>query len=330
MTQNIEEIEKFSLPLPIATTARRIAWQFSQQQPTPEKAKQVQLNTLAVCVVYDYLQMMGISANLKASDSWNPVMRLCCDVADLEVTGLGRIECRPIGEGEQTCYTPLEVWEDRIGYIVVQLDESLRTATLVGFTAEVTTEQLHLNQLQPLEDLLAHLHRLQHPVAAAHLVTNSQAIVNLSRWLHSVFENGWSTVEAVLFPPDTSLALNFRKTEPAGENNLSRLEGRVRRAKLIDLGMQLAGHSVALIVEIRPESAQKTVILLQVHPTGKQPYLPPLLQLVVIDEAGANFLEAQARRADNYIQLQFSGRPGEKFSVKVALGEVSIIENFAI
>jgi hypothetical protein len=41
-------------------------------------------------------------------------------------------------------------------------------------------------------------------------------------------------------------------------------------------------------------------------------------------------MEAQARSADNYIQLQFSGMPGEHFSVKVALGDASIIEDFVI
>ena len=50
----------------------------------------------------------------------------------------------------------------------------------------------------------------------------------------------------------------------------------------------------------------------------------------MLDESGAIFLEAKARRADNYIQLQFSGSVGERFSVKVALGEVSMTENFVI
>ncbi|HEY9845691.1 MAG TPA: DUF1822 family protein, partial [Candidatus Caenarcaniphilales bacterium] len=60
------------------------------------------------------------------------------------------------------------------------------------------------------------------------------------------------------------------------------------------------------------------------------PYLPPSLQLVVLDESGASFLEAQARSADNYIQLQFSGTAGERFSVQVTLGEVSTTEDFVI
>ena len=84
------------LPLPITQAANRIAWQFSQQQPTSQKAEQVRLNTLAVCAVRDYLEMMGVPVNWNECDSWNPFMRACVDAADLEVLGLGRLECRAI------------------------------------------------------------------------------------------------------------------------------------------------------------------------------------------------------------------------------------------
>ncbi|HEY9822378.1 MAG TPA: DUF1822 family protein, partial [Candidatus Sericytochromatia bacterium] len=57
---------------------------------------------------------------------------------------------------------------------------------------------------------------------------------------------------------------------------------------------------------------------------------PPSLQLTVLDESGATFLEAQSRSADNYIQLQFSGVPGEQFSVRVSLGDASILQDFVI
>jgi hypothetical protein len=104
----------------------------------------------------------------------------------------------------------------------------------------------------------------------------------------------------------------------------------IKRGKLIDLGLQLAGHPVALIVELTPESEQRRNILLQVHPAGNQLYLPPSLELTVLDDSGSIFLEAQARSADNYIQLQFRGLPGEEFSVRVALGDASIIEDFVL
>jgi hypothetical protein len=328
MSCNTRELEEFSLPLPITEAAWTIAQEFAAQQPTPEKVEQVRLNTLAVCVVNSYLQMMGIATDLKASDSWNPAVRLCANVADLKVIGLGYLECRPITIHEQSCYIPPEVWEDRIGYVVVQFDELFKEVSVLGFTQTAEIEYLPISELQPLEDLFSHLSQLRQPVAASQSGATSQTESNLSQWLQDTFETGWQTIESLLGSAQSNLAFSFRRSDRGDESNHP--QSGVRRAKLIDLGLQLAGHSVALIVELRQESAQKTGILLQVHPTGSQTYLPPLLQLIVIDESKEIFLEAQARSTDNYIQLQFSGEPGERFSVKVGLGNVSMTENFAI
>lgn len=296
----------------------------------------MRLNTLAVCAVNDYLQMMGIACDLKASDSWNPVVCLFDDVADLEVVGLGRLECRAIAPSQSSCYIPPEVWADRIGYVVVQLDELHSQAIMLGFAKQVTRKHLEIDSLLPLEDLLAHLSLPLCAAEASASGTLSQLImpavdlgtaVNLSQWLQNVFDSSWQTVESLLNP---ALALGFRKANDSNKTDSEYLDPHVRRAKLIDLGMQLAGNSIALVVELRPESERKTSILLQVHPTGSQIFLPPLLQMIVLDETEAVFLEAKARRADNYIQLQFSGTTKERFSVKLALGEVSITENFTI
>lgn len=295
----------------------------------------MRLNTLAVCAVNDYLQMMGIPCDLKASDSWNPVVCLFDDVADLEVVGLGRLECRAIAPNQSSCYIPPEVWSDRIGYVVVQLDELRSQAIMLGFAKQVTRKHLEIDSLLPLEDLLAHL-SLQERAAKASTsgmnqlpmpVDLGKTAVHLSQWLQNVFDSSWQTVESLLNP---ALALGFRKANDSNATDSEYLDPHVRRAKLIDLGMQLAGNSIALVVELRPESEHKTSILLQVHPTGNQIFLPPLLQMIVLDETQAVFLEAKARRADNYIQLQFNGTTGERFSVKLALGEVSITENFTI
>jgi hypothetical protein len=151
--------------------------------------------------------------------------------------------------------------------------------------------------------------------------------VNLSRWLENVFEGGWQTLEAVL--GTTNLAWSFRSTIQLGDRKLDYPDSIVRGIKLIDLGIQLTGHPVALIVTLIPEANQKTNVILRVHPVS-QTYLPHYTRLTVLDEYRATFLEAQARSADNFIQLQFSGNAGEHFSVEVALGVASITEDFVI
>ncbi|MBW4646988.1 MAG: DUF1822 family protein [Goleter apudmare HA4340-LM2] len=317
MTNATYQLDDFAVPLPIAQAARNIAQQFANQQVTPEKAEQVRLNSLAVWVVNDYLQMMDIPTNLRASDSWNPLIRLCADVADLDVPSIGRLECRPVGVHQQVFTVPPETWEERVGYLVVQIDQSLQEAKLLGFVTSVVTEEVPLSQLRSPEALIDYLAQLrQSPVTAR---------VNLSQWFIDIFESGWQTVEALWNSQDMEPAYGFRSHE-----TFNQLPALTKRAKLIDLGIQIANQPVMLIVEIHPEADQKTGVRLQLHPTGSQIYLPQGIQLTVLDESGAVFLEAQARSADNYIQLQFRGDSKELFGVKVALNDTSITEQFVI
>lgn len=102
----------------------------------------------------------------------------------------------------------------------------------------------------------------------------------------------------------------------------------VDRGQQIDLGMQLAGHPVALLVALMPEGNEDVGVLLRVRPTGGETYLPPNLELIVLDESGEVFDRAEARSADNWIQIQFSVQAGDRFSVKVALGNASHTEGF--
>ncbi|MBG1269637.1 DUF1822 family protein [Nostoc sp. WHI] len=322
MNNSTYQLDNFALRLPISQTARITAQHFANQQPNPEKAEQVRLNTLAVWVVNDYLEMMDIPTNLQGSDSWNPVMRLCENVADLEVPSIGRLECRPVREHQQICSIPPETWEERVGYLAVQFDESLQEARLLGFIPSVATETLPLEQLQPLEAFIDHLGQLrQSPVSS---------LVNLSKWFTGIFETGWQTIESLWDVPELRPAYAFRSTETLELNSLNQPKSVTKRAKVIDLGIQILNQPVMLIMEISPEKDQQTSIHLQLHATGNQIYLPPGLHLTVLDSSGAVFLDAQSRKSDNYIQLQFRGEHTEQFSVMVALNDTSIAEHFRI
>lgn len=326
MTENTQQdSDNWALPLPITQMARRKAQEFANMQPTSQKAEQVWLNTLAVYVMNDYLQMIGIPTNLVVSDSWNSVTRLCADVADLEIIGVGRLECRPLKPQAQTCYIPPEVWSDRIGYVAVQIDESTWEAKVLGFS-QTAEEELVTTQLLPIEALIDCLNQ---PITATKPVI-PRSTVNLSQWLVNVFEDSWQTVESLLNPEGLNLAWRFRSGNNTITSNDATSDSTISRAKLIDLGVQIANQPVTLIVDFTSVAKPRKDILLQVHPSGSRTYLPPALQLIVLDETGLIFLEVQARSADNYIQLQFSGLPGEQFSVKIALGEASITENFVI
>jgi len=148
------------------------------------------------------------------------------------------------------------------------------------------------------------------------------AVVNLSQWLENVFEKGWQTVEAILGTKALQPVSRFRD-----ENS----EIVAIRTKLIDLGMQLADAlAVAMVVGITREADDKIGIVIRVCSTKQQSYLPPGLQLIVLDESEATFAETHARQGDNWLQHEFQGNPGERFSIKVAIGDVSFQEYFAI
>lgn len=163
MINGTEDRNDLCIRLPITQAARTQAQVFADQHP--EKAEQVYQNTLAVWVVNDYLQLQGYATELTAGDSWNAATRLCGDVADLVITGLGRIECRPVRSLELSCPIPPEVWHNRIGYVVVLLDASFREATLLGFVPtfdpEDPLEELPPASLQSMDEFIDYLYRLE-------------------------------------------------------------------------------------------------------------------------------------------------------------------------
>lgn len=299
------ELTEESITLPITQTALRLAQQFASQQLTQEKKEQVYLNTLAVCVVNDYMQIMDIPTELKASDSWNLPMRFYANVADLKLAHLGYLECRPI-QACNSCYIPPEVPDARIGVVVIGLNLELEEATLLGFTSTVRPGELALNQLQTVDDLLEYLESLE----------LKQGEVRLSQWLQNIFETGWQTVEEILAPKTPHLAFRYR--------------GGVTRGKLVDLELQVPGQSVALVVSITPKTSIEVQIKVQVHPTSEQAYLPDNLTVKVLDGEGATVMEAHAKTANTHITLEFSTQMGARFSIRLELGDTKIAENFVV
>ena len=303
MTQSTYQ---FALPLPITQATRQMAQEFANQHADANKANQVRLNTLAVLVMHDYLQLMDIPTNLTASDSWNPVLRLCADVADLQVAGVGRLECRPVLPNQTLCPVPPETWTDRIGYVVVELDEAAESAQLLGFVPRATTEELPLSQLRSPEDLLDHLAELRHP--------QPSLVANLSQWIQGVIDEGWQTLEELLNPAQLSPAIAFR----------GRL-GTQTPSKRIDLN----GVSAVLAVDARPLADESTDICLQLHPPIDG-FLPIGTRFSVLNEVGEVELETTATGTEDFLEWQVGCTSGDRFSVQVSLNEVHITQDFVI
>ena len=163
-----QKLKQNSIFLPLTYQSRLIAEMFASEQPTLSKKRRVYLNTLAVCVVNNYMQMMGVPTELKRSDSWNPVMRLCFDVADLKLTELGHLECRPIRPVSSNkpdialCRIPEDLPNGRIGFMIVEINEVQREAHLLGFAKAVESEDLLLStaDLSQMDEFRKHLKEL--------------------------------------------------------------------------------------------------------------------------------------------------------------------------
>jgi hypothetical protein len=141
----------------------------------------------------------------------------------------------------------------------------------------------------------------------------------LSHWLQDRVEEGWQTIDT-LFSPEMSLAFSTR-TSDAG----------TRRGKLLNLGVKLGQQSVVVLITINPEPEEKLNVLVQLHPTGVQKFLPPDIVLNLQSKAGKPLQTVQARSQDNYIQLQpFKGTSGQRFSLEVSLAKKFVKENFEL
>lgn len=331
MNERIDrELEELAVPLPITRENWAIAQQFASEQPTAEKAENVRLNTLAVLGVNDYLKLLGMETDLASSDSWNPVMRLCGNVADLEVVNIGRLECRPLAIPQRECCVPPEVWEQRIGYVFIQLDEENREAKLLGFLPTVTEEEVKLDRIQPPESLIDRLQEFNPERVGESVETRSRRI-HLSQWLDGIWEIGWQAVATLFDATAYTPAMSFRTDEDLAllESEDSAGENLIQQGKIIHLGKPGEQISVILLVGIERLADDIIEVAVQVHPQNL-PHLPAELKLNILDETDTVFMDAISRRADNYVQLQFRGNLGERFKINVSWGETSRSEDFEI
>ncbi|SKB13864.1 conserved hypothetical protein [Planktothrix sp. PCC 11201] len=145
---------------------------------------------------------------------------------------------------------------------------------------------------------------------------------DLSLWLQNVFELGWQSLDALFGSEPKTLAYQFRTDSILNEF-------RVKTAKLIDLGMELKGISVILLVGLALETEQKVGIRVQLHPTDGETYLPPNLKLSWLTDGGVMRQEVQSRNHDNYIQLKRFRLPtGKGFSIQISFRDATIKEDF--
>ncbi|TAD88222.1 MAG: DUF1822 family protein [Oscillatoriales cyanobacterium] len=141
-------------------------------------------------------------------------------------------------------------------------------------------------------------------------ITQDSMLIYVRQMYENIFGEGYQPVALIL-----TRSQRNRSRGPNQEN----LES-VERAKLINLG---ANQSVNLTVELTPQD-EEIDTKIWIDPSGKAVYLPVGLQIKVLDEFGDPIpqLHKQTGSTDNALE------PGERFSVKLHLGDASVTETF--
>jgi len=314
MTLNTKsEIFQINIPL----IAHLQADKFRRYQSQGSKAQQVYLNTLAVSTVNSYLNLMGWSTSLEHSDSWNPIAQVMMDVADLQIPGYGKLECRVVLSGDTKVTIPPEVWSERIGYVVVMLDKSLKIGTVLGFVRQVNQEELPLDQLISLTKFPTYLSQQKRATPIQ--------VASLSSWITGALAQGWQQLDELFAPP---IAMNFRSQQELVKSPEYLDSPEVSRVKLVQLG-QNTNQTIALILNIQPQSKSEFNVSVKVCNQQYDNYLPEGLELVIVDQINRPIMIAQASETET-IEFFFSGELGEKFSVEVSLDEQCEVERFII
>ena len=303
---------KLTFTVPLSFESHAIAQELVSEIHNQEKRQQVYLNSLSVYTVNNYLCCMGFETDYSESDSRNPFAVQLMNVADLIVKDIGKLECVPVLAETEVVEISPEVWEDRVGYIFVELNNSLKEAKILGFIPKAR-DKVVLSQLDSLEDVLVYLTELEVVESKQDEITSH--IISFRQWLDGIIDSSWQKLDELLKPQQLGLAF---------KNELS-----ITRGQKIDLGMHLDKISVALVMKVTSESDNEEVdILTQVYPVGEMA-LPEGIKLIIGDETGVG-LEVVSRQDDNWIQSEFSAESGERFSITVIYGDSEVKKEFEV
>lgn len=144
-------------------------------------------------------------------------------------------------------------------------------------------------------------------------VTEPDAVSHLGQWFENRFEAGWQTIHQAIAP---QLIGAF-------------MVNQVKRAKLLDLTVELLNYQVALMITLG-KTEDSTTVQASLYPTGEQTALPPNLKLCILTQTGEVFKEVTSRSDDEFIRYKFDANSGDRFSVRVTLGASSVTEMFQV
>jgi len=159
--------------------------------------------------------------------------------------------------------------------------------------------------------------------------SSMRRIVHLSQWFQRQVEASWLALEALYegyegAPPE----LSFRSA-------LDSRESEVTQGKLIELSSQLdsqaESQTVMLRVGLKTEIAEPIRVVVQLHPSSSDVFLPANLTLSLLSDTGETLQSVQTTEQDNYIQLRrFRCPVGTAFSLQIQWEDSTVVEDFIV
>jgi hypothetical protein len=329
-------MESFLVDIPLSVHRRAKA--IAEQQRETAQAEIVYRNNLAVYATHVYMRCMGIPVDLGSSDSQDILFQTLSNTGALMLSGVGKLECRPVAHNAENMYVPEDVWGDRIGYIAVQFNADLSEANLLGFVPAVSGREIPLAKLKSLSELLDRLEILktelqtaQQPVIAMTATRlQSENVVYLSQWLNRTIESGWQIIEDFLDNIVTSKsdqlepAIAFRQTIASQ----SEIEAEIIQCgKVIQLGDSLDHDQLQLVIGLRPQTEDKYQVRIQLRPI-RVPYLIPGLEVSLLNNLGETVSKSQMSQHQPYFELKLGAHKGDSFSLRTRYADSTFEQQF--
>ncbi|MBD2504088.1 DUF1822 family protein [Anabaena azotica] len=314
MSDKLSVIRELAIQFPIPASFRQQARAYASQYFTPNAKERIYLSTLAVLVADAYFRLLGFETNLAKPERWNAVSRLWSEANELELTGLGYLECRVVPV-EQHTVTLLPgrlsggqgspVSNNCLGYLFVEIASSEKEATLIGFLPAVHPEtvdkEIAIDELQSMDDLIDYLAQ-QEAFSLSRIPQTDELTIEfaqkkityLRNWLNNIYEGEW---------------------EPSMRD---------LRAATCKKRFLLAGQGFEMQLSVSQNDSQ--LIFVRVIIQGERASLPVGMQVSVPDESDI-YTETVNEPAD-LISIPLELSPGEEFWVEVRIGDTFIREYF--
>lgn len=337
-------------PIMIGTTAKLEAQQLAQTCPTARQ-EQVYYNALARFTVNHYCQCLGIETNIQATEFEDNFRRMLLDIVDIQLPGIGIIQCCPVLPGHQSVRIPAEAWENCVAHVAVEIDLQQHQAVLLGFydrlssnlMEEQNSEFVALDEFRGMDEFLDFL------------ATTRPKLVELKHWWIDVFMAGWSSLEDLLktsapaHQPVSTLATagayrssNIRELREKIEDFLGEqsLQASFRHGNASSKTNSISGYklisfsedssTVALVLRAAEKRKDEYDIWIDAISGSQHEYLPQNLKLAILDSAHSELLVACTQYQNRHLQLEFSGSPGDSVILQISLNDLNFEEEIIL